>query len=141
MSAEFSGQSVLLVEDHADNAQIFARMLTRAGYEVRIAGRVSEALAAARERRWDVLLCDLTLPDGDGCDLLREIESIYPVHAIAVTGHGCSSDLDRCRSAGFAKHLLKPVAMDDLLAAIRLGGELRGVSSAALQAGEQSPAE
>jgi CheY-like chemotaxis protein len=101
--------NILLVEDHADSAVAVTRLLMRLGHEVHVAETYAAAMEAAQSTRFDLLLCDIGLPDGDGCDLLAEVRSMYPISAIALTGYGMSGDVARCQDAGFAEHLLKPV--------------------------------
>ena len=109
---------ILLVEDHADSARALARLLHGQGHTVSHADGYAAAMRLAQERRFDLLLIDLGLPDGDGCDLLNEVRACYPVPAIAITGHGMAPDVRRCRDAGFEHHLLKPLSLPRLVGAI-----------------------
>jgi CheY-like chemotaxis protein len=110
---------ILLVEDHGDTAKIMRRLLRMEGHEVEVAGDVATAVVLASERRFDLLLSDLGLPDGSGVDLicaLRQRGNMMP--AIALSGYGQEQDLDRTREAGFSAHLTKPVNLDRLAATI-----------------------
>ena len=79
--------SILLVDDHADSLVPLARLLRRCGYEVAAAATVSEGLEAAARRVPDVIVSDIALPDGDGCDLLHRVRHTHPaVRGVAVTG-------------------------------------------------------
>lgn len=109
---------VLVVEDHEDTALLTSRILRADGYEVAVAHGYEPALSVARANRFDALVCDLGLPDGDGCRLLAEVRSLYPVRAVAVTGYGQPLDRARCEAAGFDRFLLKPVSLDQLRAAV-----------------------
>ena len=60
----------------------------------------------------DVLLIDIGLPDGDGCDLLLELAAMRSVPAIAVTGYGQDKDRRKSLAAGFDEHMVKPISMD-----------------------------
>jgi hypothetical protein len=73
---------------------------------------------AARTEPLDLVVSDLGLPDGSGVDLLRQICAIRPTPAIALTGFGMDSDIQRCLEAGFAEHLTKPINVKALEAAI-----------------------
>jgi CheY-like chemotaxis protein len=106
---------LLLVEDHADTLRTFARMLRREGFEVQEACSVSEALAAARAG--DLLLSDIALPDGDGCDLMRHLSSLG-IRGIAISGFGTAKDREEYRRAGFAESLVKPVDVKQVISAI-----------------------
>jgi CheY-like chemotaxis protein len=109
---------ILLVEDHADTLVPLARLLLLHGYHVQTATTYSEALAAARQDRFDVLVSDLVLPDGCGLELLREICSRYQIRGIAVTGYAHDYRTEASLAAGYSKHLTKPILLDDLLEAL-----------------------
>jgi CheY-like chemotaxis protein len=109
---------LLLVDDHTDTLLAAAKYLRRCGFTVHTASSFAEAVAVAQAQRVDVLITDLGLPDGDGCALFEEIRATAPVRGLAVTGYGMSDDVERCRRAGFERHLLKPVNPDELRHAI-----------------------
>jgi PAS domain S-box-containing protein len=110
---------ILLVEDHADTARVMARILRHRGYEVAMADGVARALELASVERFDLLVSDLGLPDGNGMDLLKQIQAGHgPIRAIALSGFASQEDIRRCREAGFAEHLAKPVEISRLLGAI-----------------------
>jgi CheY-like chemotaxis protein/two-component sensor histidine kinase len=115
---------LLLVEDHPDTAQTLARLLRRSGFAVTVAGDVASALTTAEREPFDVLLSDLGLPDGSGNDLIRRLRESREVRGIAMSGFGMDEDLRRSREAGFAEHLIKPLDLGRLEAAIRrvMGG-------------------
>ena len=117
---------VLVVDDHRDTGLLMARVLGLAGHAVAAVNGCEPALAAARSGRYDVLVCDVGLPDGDGCDLLAEVRKLYPaVRAVAVTGY--DQDRQRCAEAGFDRFLVKPVAFEALTAVVEeLAGDAAG---------------
>ncbi len=105
---------VLLVDDHHDTMQIMRRILTRWGMRLTTAGRISEAVAAASRDKFDLLISDIGLPDGSGCDLVAQVQKIQPIPAIALSGFGMDADVERSLAAGFAAHLTKPVSLEQL---------------------------
>lgn len=116
-----AGLRILLVEDDAAAGNAMQRLLESHGHSVRVARSASDAereVAAS----FDVLIVDLQLPDGSGLDLLprlrvrsgEEGRSEGPP-AIVLSGFGRPVDLERCRSAGFTAHLIKPVTAGELL--------------------------
>ena len=114
-----SSAPVLLVEDHADTAQTLSTLLRAAGWTVVSVETASAALEAARSTRLCLVVSDLSLPDGDGCDLLPLLHQVDPsLPAIAMTGHGMDTDLSRTRAAGYARHFIKPVDVAVLLEAM-----------------------
>lgn len=132
--------TILLVDDHADSALASAVFLRRDGHGVRVAHGFAEALAAAGALGpIDVLVSDITLPDGDGCALLRHLNERRgggPRLAVAITGHVEPHWAEQCRKAGYHRFLPKPVAFQELLAAVReatpaAAGSLGGVPAPA----------
>jgi signal transduction histidine kinase/methylmalonyl-CoA mutase cobalamin-binding subunit len=121
---------LLLVEDHADTAQVMARMLRRAGFQVTVATTLAQARAETEAARKTVddngrthpirlVVSDLGLPDGSGHELMRDLAAKYRLRGIALSGFGMEEDVRRAEQAGFAKHLTKPVDFASLLATIR----------------------
>jgi CheY-like chemotaxis protein len=106
---EWTFMDLLLVEDHADTAIAFSAMLRLRGYHVEVAHNCKEAAKLFRHNYFDLVLCDLGLPDGDGCDLLRDLMKVRNVRAIAVSAFAMRADKERCKNAGFFAHLTKPV--------------------------------
>jgi CheY-like chemotaxis protein len=106
---------ILLVEDHTDTRKALERLLTRWGHQVTSASTVAEALAVAVEVDPELVLSDVGLPDGTGMDLLFKLRQAgSDVRAVAMSGYGMEGDLDQTRDAGFAEHLVKPVAAEQL---------------------------
>lgn len=114
---------ILLVEDHADTAEAMADLLRATGRRVTVAGSVAEgravAEAAGNGNRIDLVLSDIGLPDGSGHDLMAELSSRYGLRGIALTGYGMEEDVQRSKEVGFARHLTKPVSLEQLESAIR----------------------
>ena len=116
---------VLVVEDHPDTAEQFARLLRRAGHEVICAGSIKEAQTCAsvapgqnRPCAFDILISDLDLPDGNGLELMRNLAQRYPIRGIVISGHGMKEDVDGSLQAGFSYHITKPVNWTELKAVI-----------------------
>jgi CheY-like chemotaxis protein len=110
---------ILLVEDHADTAFVLAKLLRSFGHRVQTAESCQTARRLFQTNPdVDVLLLDLGLPDGDGCDLLRELHQIRKIPAIAVTGYANKDDIERSQAAGFVAHITKPFALDQLTATL-----------------------
>jgi CheY-like chemotaxis protein/two-component sensor histidine kinase len=109
---------LLIVEDHADTAMLLKRLLQASGYTVETAGSIAEAMEAAERDCFDIVVSDLGLPDGTGCDLMRQLRERYPVKGIAMSGYGMDEDLRKSFEAGFSEHLVKPVDISSLERAI-----------------------
>jgi CheY-like chemotaxis protein len=110
--------SILLVEDHLDTANAMGRLLNHCGYGVRAADCVADALQAAAEQEFDLLISDIGLPDGTGLELMRQLLGKRPIKGIALSGYAMPEHLQQSREAGFCEHLVKPVSFAQLEAAI-----------------------
>src|SRR2546421_4563047 len=81
-------KNILVIEDHADSATVFARVLRIYGAAVTVAHSVAEAQQACEEGSFDLLLCDIELPDGNGLDLLRKARMSCPTtQGIVISAH------------------------------------------------------
>ena len=112
---------ILVVDDNPDTTMLLEFALKRRGREVVTASGVEEALAVARTQKIDLLVSDISLRDGSGHDLMRKVRALTPdtpVRGIAISGHGGSDDLASSHQAGFEVHLVKPVSLDALEAAV-----------------------
>lgn len=115
---------ILFVEDHADTAEVFRKGLENRGYEVELAGDFATALQLGARCAFDLLICDIGLPDGNGTDLLprlREACGNPKFRGIIFSAMGMAADLRRSEAAGYETHLLKPVTFDKIFAAIENG--------------------
>jgi PAS domain S-box-containing protein len=113
---------VLVVEDDEDAATTLSTLLVYRGCEVRIAHSVREALDLFQSWNPDVMLCDIGLPDGDGCALLRQVRELMPerlVPAIALSAFAREEDRTRAASVGFELYVTKPFEVEELIDHIR----------------------
>jgi signal transduction histidine kinase/CheY-like chemotaxis protein len=114
MTSGMTPLRLLLVEDHVDTANVMIRLLRAAKHEVRAAASMSEALAVARDNKFDLVISDIGLPDGTGVELFAELKRNYGMRGIALSGFGMDEDVQRCLDAGFDAHLTKPVDLRQL---------------------------
>ncbi len=110
---------VLLVEDEASIADPFAQALARNGFEPTIARTAGEALRLGREGGMDVVLLDLSLPDGDGRDVCRELRRISDVPIIMLTARGTVTDRVVGLELGADDYVVKPFAVGEVISRIR----------------------
>ena len=110
---------VVLVEDSALLGDAFRIMLERAGFRVSVAASVAQALLVPD--RADLLLLDVSLPDGDGMTLLTRLADVgrAPPVSIALTGHDDPATRSRCIRAGCADVIVKPIPMSELVGRVR----------------------
>ncbi len=108
---------VLIVDDNVDAARTLEALLRSLGHDVAVAHDGAAALEAARERRPEVVLLDISMPGLDGLELARRLRAqpgFDRVRFAAVTGLGQDADRRRSHEAGFDAHLVKPLSPDDL---------------------------
>jgi DNA-binding response OmpR family regulator len=113
-------RSILVVEDNALAAGALQALFESKGYAVRVAHSVESAIAACRGEQTDLMILDITLPDGDGLAVLAAVEAIgrRPTTTVALTGHDDPALVARCRTAGCREVLLKPVSLRELLSRV-----------------------
>lgn len=107
-AVDTAGLDLLVVDDHPHTLQLLSRLLRRKGHRVSTADSVRSAITLLDSSRFDGLISDIGLPDGNGCDLMREAKKRQGLRGIAVSGLGTESDLQRSKEAGFEQHLIKP---------------------------------
>src|SRR3954468_11241394 len=100
---------ILVVEDHVDTARALANLLTTDGHAVRCAFDGNEAMRVLADGAFDLLICDLCLPQVDGYRVMSEARARCGIPGIAISGLGGADDVERARAAGFAHYLVKPV--------------------------------
>jgi len=109
---------ILLVDDHHDTCAALQKLLARRGHLVAVSHDVRSAMDAAVRNKFDLLISDIALPDGTGMDLMMQLRAIANVPGIAISGFGNNGDIERSLQAGFSEHLIKPIKLDNLEAAI-----------------------
>lgn len=116
--------AVLIVDDSALVAEALGVLLEASGYTTGSATTVADAITALRNERYDAMLLDLTLPDGDGLEVLAGAEEagVAVPPTLALTGHDDAGTAARCREAGCAEVLVKPVRRIGLLGALQRVG-------------------
>lgn len=113
---------VLVVDDYEDARDLYAEYLRVSGYEVAVAGNGREAVADVTALMPDLVLMDLSLPGLDGWEASRRIKAdprTRHVPIVALTGHALASAAARAQDAGCDAVLVKPCALDEVLAEVR----------------------
>jgi CheY-like chemotaxis protein len=109
---------ILLVEDNELNRDMLSRRLVRRGYQVEIAVDGREGLSMAGSSSPDLILMDLSLPEMDGWEVLRQLKQdpkMKDIPVVALTAHALVTDRSRALEAGFDDYDIKPVEMPRLL--------------------------
>jgi len=112
---------ILIVDDSSAVTGALRVLFEETGHDVSVAEPLSAAVGVASERSVDVMLLDLTLPDGDGLSALTTMRAraIEPRVTAALTGHAEPEIAARCTAAGCRAVLVKPVPIAELLARVR----------------------
>ena len=109
---------ILLVDDHQDTCLALERLLVRRGHLVAATHNMRSAMEAAGRNQFDLLISDIALPDGTGTELMACLRAISGLRGIAISGFGMNGDIEKSLHAGFSEHLVKPVKLEKLEAAI-----------------------
>ncbi|MET0341873.1 MAG: ATP-binding protein, partial [Polyangiales bacterium] len=117
------GLRVMVVDDEEDARALLVEVLSERGAQVTSAESVANALAQFGMRVPDVLVSDIGMPEADGYTLIRHVRRLSAVEgggtpAIALTAYARTEDVERAFSAGFQRHLAKPVDAERLIAMI-----------------------
>jgi CheY-like chemotaxis protein len=123
-----TGLRVLVVDDEEDAHTLLQRALEDRGATVAVAASSEQALDVIERCRPDVIVSDIAMPGMDGYSLIQSIRTLPPERggrtpAIALTAYAGAEDSHRAFSAGFQRHLAKPVELGRLVMLIaNLGG-------------------
>jgi predicted glycosyltransferase/CheY-like chemotaxis protein len=113
-------QSVLIVDDERQLAHNVARYLTRHGFEARVVHSVAAANQAITERKPDIALVDLKLPDVSGVVLCRMLHERYPdLPALVISAHMDETSVAALRQLQVRGFLHKPFSLAGMLDQIR----------------------
>eukprot|EP01102_Stenamoeba_stenopodia_P014167 TRINITY_DN4679_c0_g1_i1.p1 TRINITY_DN4679_c0_g1~~TRINITY_DN4679_c0_g1_i1.p1 ORF type:complete len:1360 (+),score=312.03 TRINITY_DN4679_c0_g1_i1:321-4400(+) len=108
---------ILLVEDNQMTCSVMVRYLsTRLGHIVSTAHTRTTAEETLRKagKEFDLIFCDIGLPDGTGFDVMKVIQELQPhssTPVIALTGYGSDGDIEQTHKAGFSTHMTKPIQL------------------------------
>src|SRR5436190_4312482 len=109
-----------VVENHQDTLDAIKMFLEAQGHTVEVAPDMKSALKLAPQAKFDVMISDIGLPDGDGWKLMKQLrEEIPGLKAIAMSGYGMRADLAKSEAAGYAAHIVKPFGPMELDAALK----------------------
>lgn len=121
-----SGCRILVADDVEEVLELMRFLLEQNGAETVCVNSASKALEKLKNKKFDLLISDLGMPEMDGYDLIRALRSDESspnrsIPAIALTGYVSAEDREKVLLAGFQTHLSKPVEIEELLVnAIRL---------------------
>ena len=114
-------KTILYVEDHRDTAEAVKQMLEDAGYKVEISFRGKDALEKAHEKKFDLVLLDVMLPDMSGWDIFKTLSSkkYNAKYAFLSVIPVSSERMKEFKKAGISDYITKPFTKKDLLERIK----------------------
>jgi DNA-binding NarL/FixJ family response regulator len=134
--------SILIVDDHLLIRQGLKQLLSQEFRDVVLgeAATAEEALARIRSRSWNLVILDVSLPDGDGFSVLREIHAANPQSVVLMLSmHTDSQYASRALKLGAAGYVSKSSSRSDLVKAVKNALDKKHVSSIA-RAADKRPA-
>ena len=120
--APLMAKTVLIVEDNELNMKLFHDLLDAHGYKTLQTRSGLEALKLARERRPDLILMDIQLPEVSGLEVtrwLKDDEELREIPVIAVTAFAMKGDEQRIRQGGCEAYISKPISVSHFLDTIK----------------------
>ncbi len=119
-----AGIRVLIIDDEQDARDLVASVLEFAGAEVLLAASALEGVHVVKNRRPDVIVSDIGMPDRDGYQFIRDVRALESgfggrTPAIALTAFARSEDRTRAMLAGYQVHMSKPIEARELVATIQ----------------------
>ena len=115
-------RTVLIVEDNELNMKLFHDLLDAHGYQTLQTRSGIEALQIARERRPDLILMDIQLPEVSGLEVtrwLKDDEELREIPVVAVTAFAMKGDEQRIRQGGCEAYISKPISIGTFLETVR----------------------
>src|SRR5471030_3247490 len=117
---------VLIAEDEVNLGQILANFLAGRGYAVHTVADGRAALAALRAEAYDVALLDITMPELDGLDVLKQVRAdADPPEVIIITGNGTIETAISAMKLGAYDYMAKPYRMAEIDVLVRRAWEKR----------------
>src|SRR5689334_9974362 len=141
MSAPVSPAQVLVVDDEPDLRTLYELTLLREGYRVEAAATVAEAWQHLQDKRFDAVITDMRLPDGQGLDLLRRMAAGQRgERCIVMTAYGSAENAVEALKAGAFDYLTKPVDLKQFRTVVASAIQDNGISGRARAAVAARPA-
>jgi sigma-B regulation protein RsbU (phosphoserine phosphatase) len=124
----FTGESILVVDDKAENLHLLTRMLTERGYTVRAANNGQRALDSVQASPPNILLLDIRMPDMDGYEVCRRLKSDPGAQEIPIIFISALEELeDKVRGfeVGGVDYITKPFQFEEVIARLETHLALR----------------
>lgn len=110
---------VLIVDDDTSMSRMFSRCFSQWGWTSIVSHSVSDALEFIRQGRYDLAVCDVDLPDGNGIALAHALLKTTPSTRVVMVS-GSPANLEKARKSGLPQCLQKPFDLGELKALLDL---------------------
>lgn len=107
---------ILVAEDTVISQKVILKILNKLGYNPRLAQNGLRAVEESRQKKYDIILMDMQMPEMDGVEasrLIRQISEIKPI-IIALTANIMEGDQQECFNAGMNDYISKPVRLEEI---------------------------
>ena len=111
-------KTILIIEDEAHIARFIKTAMEQEGYQIFTADSSRRGLIEAATRRPDLLILDLGLPDGDGCDVIADIRTWSSLPILVLSARSDEQDKIKALNLGADDYLVKPFSMGELIARV-----------------------
>lgn len=114
-------KTVLIIEDEADAADLFAEMMRVGGFRVLKTSASAPAITLMTEEKPDIVLLDIMMPDVSGLDILRQMRAdpeLTNIPVVVVSAKSMPADIKNGMEAGASTYLTKPVGFLELKEAV-----------------------
>ncbi len=116
-----TGKSVMIIEDEADAAELFAEMMRLNGYRVLQTYSSTPAMTLILQQKPDIIILDIMMPEVSGIEMLHQLRSdpdLASTPVVVVSAKATPADIRAGLAAGASIYLTKPVAYMDLKNAV-----------------------
>ena len=125
-------KTVLIIEDEADAAELFAEMMRVSGFRVLKTSSSTPAITLIATEKPDIIILDIMMPEVSGLDILRQMRgdpALAGIPVVVVSAKSLPADIKNGMEAGASTYLTKPVGFLDLKEAVEraLGNQSKAV--------------
>lgn len=110
-------KTIAVIEDNADN-RLLVRAILEDFYEIDEYETGPDALAGLKDKKPNLVLLDISLPEMDGTEVLRRLRADVDLHdlpVVALTAHAMAGDRRKYLTAGFDDYVAKPIVDEEIL--------------------------
>ncbi|MDR3235191.1 MAG: sigma-54 dependent transcriptional regulator [Prevotellaceae bacterium] len=111
---------ILVIDDEQSIRNTMKEILTYEGHEISLAEKGKDALKLSKEQTFDIVFCDIKMPEMDGIEVLEKLQEQYPeIPVIMISGHGTIDSAVECIKKGAYDFIEKPLDLNRILITMR----------------------